>query len=402
MAIKRIRFLLQKSTLQYTALGGVRFYKSETEMINSGTQITASATSGETQNFLVSSDAGYSTSSNYYLPYLVDNNKKQTGVYTDLCYWLTDSASATYTITVEFKVPLENLYKMEFVPRPDTSTIGANRGVDKPFDIELINESGSVSYRYNVSPITQLNTVQTFFIPYKSKMLLSSGDKYYSTLSLPVLENPIMTSNSLPYGVASSSSDYDSSTTAFSAFRRLPTGVGWRSKNFRFGWLKYDFGIGREIAVNNYVISLAYAISIPTLSPKDWTFEGSNTGMFTGEQVILDSKTNFLFEKITMNFTIKNREKFRFYRINITDNNTGAFTYISDLLLQEIPAKKMVIIDSLEETAISSYGADAIEINYRINEIVDKRRVSNSRDSGETFEHTIDMSKRRIDKITLS
>lgn len=162
---KKVRFVIQKSSFAYTAFGGVRFYKSEVDMVNSGSQVSASPTSGETQNFLATSDAGYPSTNAYYLPYLVDTNKKQTGVYTDLCYWLTDSANATYTITVEFKVPLDKIYKIEFVPRPDTSTIGANRGIDKPFMLELIDENNKVLIQPTINPTTQLNTIQTCLVP---------------------------------------------------------------------------------------------------------------------------------------------------------------------------------------------------------------------------------------------
>lgn len=176
MAIKKVRFVLAKSSYQYTAFGGVRFYKSETEVINSGTQVSASPTSGETQNFLANSDAGFSGTNYYHLPYIFDTNKKQNGTYTDFCYWLTDSSNAIYTITVEFKAPISALNKIEFVARPDGAFL--NRGIDKPFAVEILDENNNSIGQYSVTPTTQVNTVQTFILPYKNKILLSSGDKY--------------------------------------------------------------------------------------------------------------------------------------------------------------------------------------------------------------------------------
>lgn len=176
MAIKKARFTFPKSSYQYTAFGGVRFYKSENETVNSGTQVSASPTRGETQNFLTSSNVGFAGTNYYYLPYAFDVNKPQLGTYTSFCYWLTDSSDSLYTLTVEFKVPIDRLFKIEFVTRPDGAF--ANRGVDKPFTIELIDENEKVSRQGTVTPISQINTVQTFYIPYEDKILLSSGDRY--------------------------------------------------------------------------------------------------------------------------------------------------------------------------------------------------------------------------------
>lgn len=237
--------------------------------------------------------------------------------------------------------------------------------------------------------------------PIMSKILLSSGDKYYSTTQPLLKENPPMTSNTAPSGLASASTSYDVSTGPYYAFRRIPTGQGWRTNNLKSGWLQYDFGSGKEIAVNSYTISLTYFDSIPAGSPKNWTFEGSNTGSFSGDQKILDSKANYHFTEITTVFTIKNKESFRYYRLNISENNGGTWLYISDLILQELPLRKLVEKDDLDENTYLSSEPDNFQLNKLFEETISVTTKINTLGLGKTFEHTIDMSKRRVDKITL-
>jgi len=149
---------------------------------------------------------------------------------------------------------------------------------------------------------------------------------------------PIMTSNTAPSGVASASSEL-TGYEAYKAFNRNTgsdtarwvTAVGATS-----AWLMYDFGAGNEKTIQKYTIVSGF---YPSASPKDWTFEASNTGAFAGEQVILDRQANFSSWNTTKKvFSFANKNKYRYYRINITANcgyTGGYFTYIEEMEMME-------------------------------------------------------------------
>lgn len=149
---------------------------------------------------------------------------------------------------------------------------------------------------------------------------------------------PVMTSNTAPSGVASASSVY---TTNYDPFRAFDKNSGtdtlrWLSAGgVTSAWLQYDFGANNGKVVTRYGIISGLQASA---APKAWTFEGSNTGDFTGEQVILDSQTGQTgWTSTKRRFDIKSSGSYRFYRINITENNGNAsyFAQIEELEMYE-------------------------------------------------------------------
>lgn len=90
------------------------------------------------------------------------------------------------------------------------------------------------------------------------------------------------------------------------------------------GWLKVDFGSQKTLS--GY--SLYPQVGWPARMPSVWTFEGSNTGAFAGEQTILDTRTYPNWSVMRHHFAIKNPESFRYYRINVTAN-AGDATYLA-------------------------------------------------------------------------
>lgn len=203
-----------------------------------------------------------------------------------------------------------------------------------------------------VTPGTSWNTGQFVYLVKTAKgiciadRVAYTGSNWNAINNMARIENapfdtgnalPIMTSNVAPSGVASASSaltGYD----AFRAFNRNTAAdtARWVSEiGVTSAWLKYDFGSGNEKAIQKYTIVAGF---YPSASPKNWTFEGSNTGIFAGEQVVLDQQANQIsWSSTKRTFTFANKEKYRYYRINITANNgyTGYFTYIEELEMIE-------------------------------------------------------------------
>lgn len=142
---------------------------------------------------------------------------------------------------------------------------------------------------------------------------------------------PVMSSNSLPYPYVASASAAGGGP-AWSAFDRTTTsywGTGTQT-----GWLQIDLGAANAAAVTQYAIT-PYTGS--TEAPTNWTFLGSNTGNFAGEQTTLDTQVGINwalsgnFE--TKVFSFSNTTAFRYYRLNVTSCMSATGLYISLLRL---------------------------------------------------------------------
>ena len=84
-------------------------------------------------------------------------------------------------------------------------------------------------------------------------------------------------------------------------------------------WAKYTFRTAKKIV--RYVL---YADPLePGRMPMTWTFEASTTGVFRGEQVELDMRTDQAGwgAKERREFTFVNTTPFRYYRLNISAGN---------------------------------------------------------------------------------
>ncbi|WP_339304641.1 hypothetical protein NST33_18745 [Paenibacillus sp. FSL L8-0435] len=225
---------------------------------------------------------------------------------------------------------------------------------------------------------------------------------------------PIMTSNTAPSGIASASSA-DASFPAYLAFNGVFNATGWRGLGTINQWLRYEFPTAKIIA--------KYSIATWTVSrgTKNWTFEGSNDGMVWD---VLDTRINITtwVAGVKQEFIIDSSKvkSYKMYRVNCSVNNGDAsYTDISELEMFELLYSNKILLSSSNgvyslkdssayklntdsEKNFISYGADSISsFNGYLTKMKDIKHTSAVLGSGKTFEHTIDMSKRRVDKITL-
>jgi hypothetical protein len=150
--------------------------------------------------------------------------------------------------------------------------------------------------------------------------------------------NPTMTSNSLPYGVASASSELGSPYEAWNSFDHDVSIYGWTVASGTTGWLQYKFqsgvGVDAKAIINEYKVTGSSA-SFATRSPKTWTLKASNTGAFSGEEVTLDTRADEntwgVYE--TRTYTFANSTGYYFYRWVITANNGGVLLQTAELQL---------------------------------------------------------------------
>lgn len=143
---------------------------------------------------------------------------------------------------------------------------------------------------------------------------------YFSQESYSADKIPEMTSNVLPSGTASASSEYSSNYAAWKAFSSA--GVGEWASNNATGWLAYDFGGGNGFVAGSYRL-VASTAGNSVYAPKEWTFEG-----FDGaEWIVLDTRAAqpAWAQSESRIYTLTNSVAYSKYRVNITQSQTAGW-----------------------------------------------------------------------------
>lgn len=150
---------------------------------------------------------------------------------------------------------------------------------------------------------------------------------------------PVMTAYTTPSGIASASSE--SNTTTLAAWKAFNGNISdnWQSTAVLPAWVAYEFPTQKVIS--SYAIA---TYSTTTNYPKAWTFEGSNDNT---NWTVLDTQSNITnLSSIDRVFNFTNNTKYKAYRINITASNGGTSTTIAELKMFEmIYANKFLILN---------------------------------------------------------
>lgn len=139
---------------------------------------------------------------------------------------------------------------------------------------------------------------------------------------------PTMTSNTLPSGVASASSVYNSDIVcpAYLAFDRKisSTSLWLASKGTSSGWLEYEF-LTPKCITKYTIISTNPIYSIKEM-PTSWTFEAWDKEL--SKWVVLDSRSSVTNWSVGVKkeFMFSNNTLYTKYRINITASGEAGMT----------------------------------------------------------------------------
>jgi len=95
-------------------------------------------------------------------------------------------------------------------------------------------------------------------------------------------------------------------------------------------WVQYRFGSSAQHVIRRYIVTPSE--DEPTRDPKSWVLQGSNNGSSWDD---LDTRTNQYFygRNISREFTVTTHGLYEYYRFNITANNGGSATQMSELQL---------------------------------------------------------------------
>ncbi|RPK28779.1 hypothetical protein [Paenibacillus xylanexedens] len=336
------------------------------------------------------------------------------------------SAWINYTFTTSKQIQMYSIrsYDQSFSPKSWTFE-GSNDGTT--WDIldirnnELIwgtgtstrrvftfsNNKSYIRYRLNISGVVGqsyliIEEIEMFEIINQNKILLSSDDKGRSVKKGMLVDSnviPAHSSNASPNGGLVNTNNTVPST-AYTLFD------GNSSNNLTFGlmtnvWVSYEFPSPKTIAKYTLIVTGASSIN---RAPREWKFEGSNDGVIWTQLDYQNEPSNNWTMGVKRSFTITNTIKFKFYRVFIILSNNGSSTApsLSEIEMMEKSPNELYELDTLNENTALNYGSDT---SINLTEMFTKAKVIKSTNStvgsGKIFEHTVDMSKRRVDKIKL-
>ena len=127
-----------------------------------------------------------------------------------------------------------------------------------------------------------------------------------------------LTSNTGGTDAAYASDELDSSYYAYKAFDGSSTSGKCVNIGTTNEWIDYEFAT--PPAINKYAV---FSGSTTTRAPKSWSLLGSNTGSFSGEEVILDSQSNQTYSSTWTAkwFTFNNATAYGYIRLHMKTNN---------------------------------------------------------------------------------
>ncbi|WP_336761651.1 hypothetical protein [Paenibacillus sp. USHLN196] len=263
-------------------------------------------------------------------------------------------------------------------------------------DVIISSVSGSW---FSLDAIDIDSDAKLFSFGYRlNKILLSSGDKYYSATP-PIYATdtaiPQMTSNTTPSGIAFASSIFGTDNEPWKAFDRT-VGDYYSQNLIKTGHLGYEFS--KRVVIGRYTLTA----NTNMFAPKDWTFEASNDGV---NWTVLDTQVN---QTWTANNTdkeytidINKTNSYKMYRLNWSSNNGGGYVIIREFKMYERMPFNLLKLSNQSEQTFMNCGMEPTINPTQYSGVKSIESNSVAHESGKTYEHTVDMSKRRVDKITL-
>lgn len=244
---------------------------------------------------------------------------------------------------------------MPQVAAPSAPTLSSVTAGDHAVTASWGSVSGAASYKvkYGTSTGSYTQTISVGNVTSYQVINLTNATTYYvvvtavnaggeSSVSNEISATP--QASSLSYGsdqatggTSSASSCHQGCGSAYSHTKAFDDVFnvtdGWVSAGSSTGWLEYQFSSAKTIAKYN-INPRAQSGG----SPKDWTFEGYNSG--TSQWVVLDTRTNQTSStwtyQTTRSFTFDNSVAYTRYRINISANGGHSDVGITEMEMMEL------------------------------------------------------------------
>lgn len=168
---------------------------------------------------------------------------------------------------------------------------------------------------------------------------------------------PTMTSDTTPSGECWASSVYNSTYAAYKSLDNDES-TFWITEQDAPVPIDWQYKFYTPIIINKYIMT--FKSDQKGRVPKDFTLEASNIGNFSGEQIILDTRTGVDTAPTVHIFTFTNSTKYLYYRIHVTSKNDSSFVSIGNIKFIEafITYKMDTTAITAGETPTRAYRAD--------------------------------------------
>ncbi|MEK4074087.1 MULTISPECIES: SPRY domain-containing protein [Paenibacillus] len=271
-----------------------------------------------------------------------------------------------------------------------------------------ITDTKTMTFNFGASPF--LYAVPSGFQPYNGlnvvKILLSSGDKissYVSKVSSGNLMIPQMSSNT-SNGITLTSDQW-TSRPAWQAFdRNSPIYLSNTPINTN-AWVVIHMPNNIDTPYSYRITGFITGVNDLALAPKDWNLYGGSDGI---SWELLDTQTgvtNWLANEVK-EFKLKVNASHQYYKIEITQTDDGvgrkALPEFNMIASKGAESYKVINKNAPNEKIFIDHG---ITTDLNLTKTFSKKTLVefniNTLTSGKTYQHSIDLSKRRVDKITL-
>ena len=172
--IKKIIIKNLNTTLSMLAVGKIKFYDNNGDLIESGSVISSTGLVGETENFKCNVNKSYTGS---YPINIIDYDTSN--------FWLS-ATKTNVSIEISFKKIVDSISKISFIPLPGTQT---TNGINNNFDIEVYDYNDEIIYSYNITPISTRNKEQVIETNELVSYYIISNGETVSTTNTNRLQN---------------------------------------------------------------------------------------------------------------------------------------------------------------------------------------------------------------------
>jgi F5/8 type C domain. len=258
-----------------------------------------------------------------------------------------------------------------------------------PTDVTSIRIKCNTRFGTNSWGIDELSFYEK---TYYYKTLLSSNNKLYSPPSNMEVIKP---DNAL------ADTTYGSNYSPLYLFDDNAN-TGWNALNTS-GVITYIF----SDHVRLYCYDILPFSAFTDRSPKSWTVQGSKDNVSWVNIKTESNQTSWASGTIKRfiifdDFDDSENGKYKYYRFNFTSNNGGNWVALAELTTYRYTYEKLSVISGqVNEAMFVNYGTDNMNIGSKksIISLITSNYVGLG--SGKSFEHTIDLSKKKVNKITL-
>lgn len=260
-------------------------------------------------------------------------------------YWLANTSTGTLQVDVgpgcyatlnSYQIRVNTIPEPNRAPK-DFKMQGSNDGSSWT---DLDTQTNQTAWTSGQTRTFTLGSTSAAYRYFRLNISANNGDSLVQvaelfldgTLTQQFLVS-LMTANNAPSPFVASASSTFSTNSPYRAFDRSFDSLSdrWMGSGSGVDWLKIDLGTVRAI-VTGYLINIRS--SEPNRAPKDWTLEGSNDDSSWNTVHTVTGETGWGTTNYRTYIPTTQTTEYRYWRINITANNTDAtFTQIGELMM---------------------------------------------------------------------